>query len=82
MYIYILFHILFYYGLSQNIEYSSLCYIVRKSGKASPTRLRDFLTSPQKSQCGFHSFYSAGRQRQKPSQLKGKGQDPTASWEV
>ena len=26
---YILFHILFHYGLSQNIEYSSLCYTVR-----------------------------------------------------
>ena len=25
----ILFHILFHYGLSQNIEYSSLCYTVR-----------------------------------------------------
>ena len=29
IYIYILFYILFHYGLSQNIEYSSLCYIVR-----------------------------------------------------
>ena len=28
MYIYILFHILFHYGLSQDIEYSSLCYTV------------------------------------------------------
>ena len=27
-YIYILFHILFHYGLSQDIEYSSLCYTV------------------------------------------------------
>ena len=26
VHIYILFHILFYYGLSQDIEYSSLCY--------------------------------------------------------
>ena len=28
IYIYILFYILFHYGLSQNIEYSSLCYTV------------------------------------------------------
>ena len=28
LYIYILFHILFHYGLSQVIEYSSLCYTV------------------------------------------------------
>ena len=28
IYIYILFHILFHYGLSQDIEYSSLCYTV------------------------------------------------------
>ena len=27
-YLYILFHVLFYYGLLQNIEYSSLCYTV------------------------------------------------------
>ena len=27
-FIYILFHILFPYGLSQNIEYRSLCYMV------------------------------------------------------
>ena len=29
IYIYILFHSLFHYGLLQNIEYSSLCYILR-----------------------------------------------------
>ena len=28
VYIYILFHILFHYGLSQDIEYSSLCYTI------------------------------------------------------
>ena len=28
IYIYILVHILFHYGLSQDIEYSSLCYTV------------------------------------------------------
>ena len=28
IYIHILFHILFHYGLSQDIEYSSLCYTV------------------------------------------------------
>ena len=28
LYIYILFHILFHYGLSQDIKYSSLCYII------------------------------------------------------
>ena len=28
IHIYILFHILFHYGLSQDIEYSSLCYTV------------------------------------------------------
>ena len=28
MYIHILFHIIFFYGLSQDIEYSSLCCIV------------------------------------------------------
>ena len=31
IYIYILFHILFYYGLLQNIEYSYLCYIIEPS---------------------------------------------------
>ena len=29
IYIYVLFHVLFHYGLSLDIEYSSLCYIVR-----------------------------------------------------
>ena len=28
IYIYILFYILFHYGLSQDIDYSSLCYMV------------------------------------------------------
>ena len=28
-YIYTFFHVVFHYGLSQYIEYSSLCYIVR-----------------------------------------------------
>ena len=28
VYIYIRLHVLFYYGLPQDIEYSSLCYIV------------------------------------------------------
>ena len=30
IYIVFLFHILFHYGLSQDIEYSSLCYIVQR----------------------------------------------------
>ena len=29
VYIYILFYIIFHYGLSEDIEYSSLCYTVR-----------------------------------------------------
>ena len=32
IHIYILFHIIFHYGLSQDIEYSSLCYIHFPSG--------------------------------------------------
>ena len=29
LYIYILFHLLLYYGLSEDIEYNSLCYTIR-----------------------------------------------------
>ena len=32
MYIYVLFYILFHYGLSQDTEYSSLCYTVGPCG--------------------------------------------------
>ena len=38
-YTYILFHILFHYGLSQDMEYSSLCYTRRRQWHPTPALL-------------------------------------------